>query len=165
MRARGGGSGLPFSEGVNASERVAPPPCPPVHVIVFTRLPRTTQQESLPSHAYRAIVCIALSSHASPVPSWVSHCLHTPPPCPPVHLIVFTRLPRALVCTSLHSHASPVPSCASHCLQQPESVSIAVSVPGSVCACLTVSAHAPALVLMNVNVTVPAFTPGLVPSC
>ena len=33
------------------------------------------------------------------------------------------------------------------------------------CACSSVSSCAPAIVLMHVNVTEPAFTPGLVPSC
>ena len=97
MRARGGGSGVHVSEGVNASERVAPPPCPPVHVIVFTRLPRAPQSMSLPSHASRSLDYISLSSQASPVPSCASHCLQQPESVSSACLVVFTRLPLTLV--------------------------------------------------------------------
>ena len=79
----------------------------------------------------------SLSSHASP--------LHS------CYLIVFTPLPRALVYMSW--------------FQCPESLSSAVSVPESVGSCLTVFSHVSARVPMNVNVTVPAHAPGLVPSC
>ena len=80
----------------------------------------------------RALQWTLLSSHASPVPPSMCHCLHTPPvpscashclhaplPCHRGHLIVFTRLPRAHQCISLSSHASPVPSRVPHCVHTP----------------------------------------------